>query len=236
MALKSLKNELKSLSDPDKAKVLQRFFKTGKGEYGEGDIFLGIKVPVQRKIAKKYYGMSFDDIQKLLHSKIHEYRLTSIFLLIDAYKEAKKNNNEKEVVDFYLNNTKWINNWDLIDLSAPNIIGDYLLNRKEERVLLIKLAKSNDLWKKRIAILSTFAFIRNSEYKDTLKISEILLKDDHDLIHKGVGWMLREVGKRCGIEYEETFLKKHYKKMPRTMLRYSIERFPVDKKKHYMKK
>jgi len=232
MAINNLKKDLQKIADKDKAKLLQRFFKTGKGQYGEGDIFIGGKVPEQRKVAKKYPDLSLEEIQKLLSSKIHEYRLTSLFILIGKYKKSDELGKRK-IFNFYLKNTKNINNWDLVDLSAPNIVGDYLLDKK--RNLLYKLAKSKDLWEKRIAILATATFIRNNEYKDTLKISEMLLNDKHDLIHKGVGWMLREVGKR-NQKSEEDFLKKHYKTMPRTMLRYSIERFSESKRKFYMKR
>lgn len=233
MNLSNLKSEMKRLEDKKQAKLLQGFFKTGKGEYGEGDIFLGLKVPVQRKLGKKYKDLSMGGIEELLQSKIHEHRLTSLFILIDRYKR-KDDKERKRIFNFYLKNTKNINNWDLVDLSAPNIVGDYLLDKK--RNVLYKLAKSKSLWEKRIAILATFNFIRNNEYKDTLNISEILLNDKHDLIHKGVGWMLRELGKRVSQDKEEQFLKKYYKKMPRTMLRYAIERFDEKKKKYYMAK
>ena len=229
MSIQELKKDLKKLSNPEKAKLLQRFFKTGKGDYGEGDIFLGIMVPEQRKIANKYKDITLIKIQNLLNSKIHEYRLISLFILISKY---QKSGNKKEIVNFYLKNTSNINNWDLIDLSAPKIIGNYLLDK--DRSLLYKLAKSKSLWEKRISILATAEFIRNNQFKDTLKISEILLNDKHDLIHKGVGWMLREVGKRDQ-KIEEEFLKKHYKKMPRIMLRYAIEKFSDEKRKFYLR-
>jgi 3-methyladenine DNA glycosylase AlkD len=231
MSVQSLKKELKELSDPKQAKILQRFFKTGKGEYGEGDIFLGIKVPVQRKTAKRYYNLSLTNIGKILNSKIHEHRLTSLFILINKYKEADEKG-KKEIFNFYLKNTKHINNWDLVDLSSPNIIGNYLLDK--DKSIIYKLARSKNLWEKRIAILATFTFIRNNEYKDCFKIAELLLHDKHDLIHKANGWMLREVGKRINEKTEEIFLKKHYKNMPRTMLRYAIERFEEKKRKYYL--
>ena len=166
-----VEDELEKLSNPEHAMKLQGFFKTAEGEYGEGDIFLGIKVPVQRKVAKKYLEMELKHLQKLLNSKIHEHRLIALFILIDLYKKAK---NKKEIFDFYLKNTKNINNWDLVDLSAPNIVGDYLLDRS--RKVLYKLARSKHLWEKRIAILATAAFIKVSQFEDTLKIAEILLK------------------------------------------------------------
>ena len=230
--LTQLKKELKKLADPKQAEVLQRFFKTGKGEYGEGDIFLGIKVPVQREVANKFGELFLEDIEKLLKSKIHEHRLTALFILIKQYERADKKKRAR-IFNFYLKNTKNINNWDLVDISAPKVVGDYLLNKP--RSVLYKLAKSNNLWERRIAIISTFTFIRNNEFRDTLKIAEILLNDKHDLIHKAVGWMLREVGKRDQ-KIEEEFLKKHYLKMPRVMLRYAIERFEERKRKFYLGK
>lgn len=225
--------DLQSLANPQKAKILQGFFKTGPGQYGEGDIFLGIIVPEQRKVAKKHIDLSLPEIQNLLDSKIHEYRLTALFILVDKYKKAD-HNGKKEIVNFYLKNASEnnINNWDLVDLSAPNIVGDFLLDN--DRKILYNLAKSKDLWEKRIAILSTFAFIRKGDFSDTLKISEILLNDKHDLIHKAVGWMLREVGKKDQKVLEE-FLDKHCRVMPRTMLRYAIEKFDEEKRKTYLK-
>ncbi|MBU1198662.1 MAG: DNA alkylation repair protein [Nanoarchaeota archaeon] len=233
MNAKDVKKDLKKLANPEQAKLLQRFFKTGLGEYAEGDVFLGIKVPVQRKVAKNYIDLSLKDVQELLSSKIHEHRLSALFILIDKYKKSDLKG-KKQIFDFYLKNTQHINNWDLIDLSAPNIVGNYLLDK--DRKILYKLAKSKSLWEKRISVLATFSFINNKETKDILKIAEILLHDKHDLIHKAVGWMLREIGKRVSQAEEEKFLKKHYKVMPRTMLRYAIERFDEKKRKFYMKK
>ncbi len=223
-----VKEELKSLENPEQAKVLQGFFKTGPGQYGEGDIFLGIKVPVQRKLAKKFKGLKLNEIQELLDSKIHEHRLVGLLILVDKYEKSKN----KEIVDFYLSNTRNINNWDLVDLTAHKILGGYLLDK--DRSILYDLAKSSELWEKRISMITTVAFIRESDFDDTLKIAEILLNDKHDLIHKAVGWMLREVGKKDQV-VEESFLKKHYKTMPRTMLRYAIERFEETKRKAYLR-
>ena len=231
MNLKNLDLILKKESNKKQAKLLQGFFKTGKGQYGEGDIFLGIKVPVQRKIAKLFPNLSLRDLQSLLNSKIHEKRLISLFILIHKYNRADKPG-KKEIFDFYLKNAKQVNNWDLVDLSAPNIPGNFLIDKN--RKILYQLANSENLWEKRISILSTFAFIRHNDFKDSLKISEILLGDTHDLIHKAVGWMLRELGKR-NQPVLEIFLKKHYKTMPRTMLRYSIERFEETKRLRYLK-
>ena len=227
-----LKKELKELSDPKQAKILQGFFKTGKGEYGEGDMFLGVKVPIQRKVVTSFRGLPQKDIEKLLNSKIHEYRMTVLLILIDQYEKA--NESEKKIIfNFYLKNSKSINNWDLVDISAPKIVGDYLM--RKPRTVLYKFARSRNLWQRRIAIISTFTFIRNNDFDDTLKISKMFLSDEHDLIHKAVGWMLREVGKRDQ-RIEEEFLKKHYSKMPRVMLRYAIEKFDENKKKFYLRK
>ncbi|MBI4847746.1 MAG: DNA alkylation repair protein [Nitrospirae bacterium] len=229
--LKQLRTDLRKLANPEKAKILSRFFKTGKGQYGEGDVFLGIKVPEQRRIAKKYPDLPLSEIEKLLHSKIHEERLVALLILIIQYGKAG-DEGKKAIYDFYLNNTQRINNWDLVDLSAPNISGDYLIDK--DRRILYKLANSESLWERRIAVMSTFAFIRKNDFEATLRIAEVLLIDRHDLIQKAVGWMLREVGKRDQ-NIEEAFLKKHYKAMPRTMLRYAIERFEEGKRRAYLK-
>jgi len=227
-----VKKTLKKLANPTKAEILQGFFKTGKGEYGEGDSFLGIKVPEQRKIAKKFKDLKLNEIQILLKSQIHEERLTALLILVEQYQKSDRNK-QKQIYQFYLKQIQNINNWDLVDLSAPKIVGDFLLNNSRE--ILYKLAKSQNLWKKRIAIVSTWTLIRNLEFKETLEISEILLNDKHDLIHKAVGWMLREVGKKDQ-KIEEEFLQKHYQIMPRTMLRYAIERFDERKRKFYLQK
>jgi len=232
--------ELKKYSNLEKAKVLQGFFKTGKGQYGEGDIFLGIVVPNQRLVAKKFIDASFEDIKKLLDSKIHEHRLTAVLILTYQFPKASEVR-KKKIYNFYLKNAKQVNNWDLVDLSAQNIVGTYLQSLichpelvSGSRKVLYKLAKSKNLWERRISIVSTFTFLRNGDFEDTLKIAEILLNDQHDLIHKAVGWMLREVGKRDQ-KIEEKFLRKHYQKMPRTMLRYAIERFEEELRQKYLK-
>lgn len=230
--LYQLQQELLSLEDKEKAKLLQGFFKTGKGEYGEGDLFLGITMPQQRIIAKKYFKqVSLKETEELLHGKYHEERMTALIIL--TYKFAKASEEEKrEIYELYLKNTKYINNWDLVDVTTPRIVGEYLLDK--DRSILYTLAKSNDLWEKRISVLATFTFIREKQFDDSLKIAEILLTDKHDLIHKAVGWMLREIGKRDQ-KVEEEFLQKHYRKMPRTMLRYAIEKFEEEKRKSYLK-
>jgi 3-methyladenine DNA glycosylase AlkD len=230
MNLTEISKEILKQKNPSQALVLQRFFKTGKGEYGEGDVFYGIKVPIQRTIAKQFKDLSLEDLKVLINSKVHEERLIAAFILVDQYKKGDKNK-KKIIFDFYLKNRKGINNWDIVDLSAPNIIGTYLLDK--DKSILYKYAKSKNLWEKRIAVLSTFTFIRNGFFNDTLRMAEILFNDEHDLIHKAVGWMLREIGNR-DIKMEEKFLKKHYKVMPRTMLRYAIEKFPEKKRKAYL--
>ena len=237
-ALTQLKKELEKLSNPKQAKIFQRFFKTKKHEYGEGDVFLGVYVPKQRKIVKKFEELPLKNLQKLLNSKIHEHRMCALFILIKQYEKANPlsisgEQKKKTIFNFYLKNAKNnINNWDLVDLSAPKIIGNYLLDKPRD--ILYNLAKSKNLWERRIAIVSTFAFIKNNEFVDALKISKILVSDEHDLIHKAVGWMLREVGKRDQ-ETEEKFLKKYYSQMPRIMLRYSIEKFDEKKRKSYLR-
>ncbi len=226
-----LKKELESFANPEKARIHQKFFKTGKGEYGEGDVFLGVVVPDSRKIAKKYKDIELKELETLLNSKIHEERFVSLLILIDKF-EKQDEEKKQEVVDFYLENLKNINNWDLVDVSAHKILGSYLFNKN--RKILYNLAASKNLWEKRISVIATLYFIGRNDFSDTLKISEVLLKDKHDLIHKAVGWMLREVGKR-DLQVEEDFLKKHYKKMPRTMLRYAIEKFPEEKRQKHLK-
>jgi len=213
---------------------LSRFFKTGPGEYGEGDVFIGVKVPDKRRVARKYRSLPLDEVIKLLQSKIHDHRQTALFILVGQFQKAGPDL-QKEIYQLYLDNTPHINNWDLVDCSAPKIIGAYLLDKAAERKILYRLAKSKSLWERRITILSTYTFIKGEQFADTLKIAELLLHDEHDLIHKAVGWMLREVGKRDQTE-EEKFLKKHYREMPHTMLRYAIEKFPEEKRQHYLKK
>jgi len=228
--LKNIEEEFQKIRDPEKAKNLSKFFKTGKGQYGEGDIFLGIKVPDQRKIASKYSGIPLDDIGLLLKSNIHEFRLTSVLILVQNYRKEDFDG-KKEIFEFYLSHMKNINNWDLVDSSAPYILGDFLLDK--DKSILYGLARSDNLWERRIAILSTFAFIKNNKFEDSLNIAEILVFDKHDLIHKAVGWMLREIGKKDE-RTEEEFMAKYYRKMPRTMLRYAIEKFDNDKKKLFL--
>ena len=229
--LRELEKKFNELADPVKAKVYQKFFKTGKGEYGESDVFIGLSVPQQRKLAKEFAELSFSDIEMLLSNKIHEYRLTGFFILVYKFEKADEKG-KKNIVDFYLKNIDSANNWDLIDCISDKLLGKYLIDKNKE--ILYEFAESDSLWKKRIAIISTFEFIKNYKFEDTLKISEILLTDNHDLIHKAVGWMLREIGKK-NQNVLENFLKKHYKNMSRTMLRYAIEKFDEEKRKMYLK-
>ena len=223
---------LTNLADTRKAKILQGYFKTGKGEYGEGDMFLGITVPQQRLVAKQFKDITLSEVEKLLKSTIHEYRFTALEILICKYETAEEKE-QKQIVAFYLKNRKHVNNWDLVDTSAPYILGDWLLSR--DKAILYKLVSSKGLWDRRIAIITTYGFIRKGHFTDTLALAEMLLNDPHDLIHKAVGWMLREVGKKS-LKVEEEFLRKHHAHMPRTSLRYAIEKFPPDKRKHYLKR
>ncbi|MFC1626767.1 DNA alkylation repair protein [Patescibacteria group bacterium] len=232
MKANDVTSALKSISDKQKALTYQRFFKTGKGEYGEGDIFLGISVPDLRKIAKQYKDLSHKEIEVLLQSKIHDHRLVALLILVDQFNKGDQDI-KKHVYDIYIKNSKKVNNWDLVDLSAGYIVGQYLFEK--DRSILDTLATSNNLWERRISIIATFAFIRKDDFHTTLHIAEILLHDEHDLIHKAVGWMLREVGKR-DLAVEEGFLKKYYKIMPRTMLRYAIEKFDEKQRQYYLKK
>lgn len=224
--------DLQKVANKERAVAGARYFKTGKGEYGEGDVFLGLTVPQVRTIAKKYKDLPLKEIEKLLHDPIHEYRLTALFILMDRFKKADEGT-RKRFYDFYLTNTKWINNWDLIDLSSRDIVGGYLINKPKERKILIKLAKSKSIWERRIAMIATFAFIKKKELNDTFALATILVRDTHDLIHKAVGWALREAGK-VDRAAEEAFLMKYYKTMPRTMLRYAIEKFDEKRRAQYL--
>lgn len=222
---------MQELGDTKKAKILEGFFKTRPGEYGEGDKFLGVNVPSLRRIARRYKGLTLSEIDQLLSSPFHEERLTSLLVLVQKYSNSQEYE-QKEIVEYYLRNASRVNNWDLVDLSAPQILGAFLLSKKNRRVLY-KFSKSKNLWERRISIITTLTFIRNDQFDDVLEISVILLNDKHDLIHKAVGWMLREVGNR-NISREESFLREHYRNMPRTMLRYAIEKFPEHKRKAYL--
>ena len=231
--IKQIEKDLKQYSNPEKAKHSQRFFKTGKGQYGQGDIFLGITNPEIKEVVRKYYKEIDDDtLLHFIQSKYHEYRMFGLQCLVFKFQRSKEETEEKEIYEMYIANTKYINNWDLVDVTAHKIVGAYLENK--ERDILYTLAKSKGLWEQRIAIISTFWYIKDNDFKDALKIAEILVHHEHDLIHKAVGWMLREIGKRDQ-DTEEKFLKKYYKTMPRTMLRYAIEKFEESKRQKYLK-
>ncbi len=231
MIAEELKNDLKFLANFEHANNLQWFFKTGKGQYGEGDVFIGVKVPNIRKVANRFVELSLSEIKKLLYSRIHEERLCALLILVDKF--AKSNDTEKKkIFDFYIKNAKRANNWDLVDLSCPKIVGNYLLDKNKD--ILYKFAISKNLWQRRISIISTYTFIKNMKFADSFRLAKILMNDKHDLIHKAVGWMLREIGKRNQLQ-EEKFLKKYYIKMPRTMLRYAIEKFEENKRIAYLK-
>ncbi len=227
MELKSLKKDLRDAADLKKAKDKERYFKTGKGEYAEGDVFIGISTPDQRKIVSNYKFLNLSQIRDLLSDKIHEFRFCALLLLIEKYQE-----DEKKIVDFYLNNLDRVNNRDLVDLSAPKITGDCFLNREKDR--LKELIFSNNLWKRRVAIVSTLGFIRKGHLDTTFDYSKLLLEDSHDLIHKAVGWMLRETGKRDKERLKE-FLKENYSYMSRVTLRYSIERFDQEERDKFLR-
>lgn len=226
-----VQKELRALADKTYAKECLRFFKTGKGEYGEGDVFLGIRVPDQRKIAKKYFSLPLKEVKELIKSKYHEERLTGLIILLHKYDKADEKSKELLFKE-YIRHFNYVNNWDLVDVSCHKIVGAHLLKR--DRKILYKWAKSNDLWTKRISIISTLWFIKFGEVKDTLAISDILLEDEHDLIHKAVGWMIREAAKK-EMKTVQAYLKTRYQKMPRTMLRYAIEKFPEKTRKAYLK-
>lgn len=226
-----IKKTLAAVADKSRVANYQRFFKTGKGEYGEGDIFIGVSVPQQRKVALQFLDSSFADLQKLLGSEIHEHRFTALEILTAQYERTTDQKMHKEIYDFYISNTKYINNWDLVDTSAGYIVGAYLLTHSHQP--LYKLARSTNLWERRIAIVATSYFINNNQLDDTFQLAEILMADTHDLIHKAVGWMLREAGKRDQ-ERLIRFIEQHYRDMPRTMLRYAIERIPETKRKQLL--
>lgn len=229
--VRQILKELHRLADPARAVHSQGFFKTGKGEYGEGDKFMGIRVPRLRSLARKYKSATREEILALLKSEFHEARLTALFMLVALYRQADTTLKE-QIFNDYLSHMKYINNWDLVDTSAPHIIGPHLFSG--DRAILYRLARSQDLWERRVSILATQYFIRRQDFSDTIALSKLLLKDNEDLIHKAVGWMLREVGNRSRA-VEEDFLKDVYSEMPRTMLRYAIEKFPEDLRQAYLK-
>ncbi|MGK7924392.1 MAG: DNA alkylation repair protein [Spirulina sp.] len=226
----ALETELKQLANSQKAKELSRFFKTGKGEYGEGDVFLGIRVPQQRKVAKKYKNLSLAEIETLLQSDIHEYRFTALVILCDRFSRGDRET-QQDIFQFYLAHSDRINNWDLVDTSVHKIVGAFLYGK--ECSVLYDLARSPNLWQQRMAIIATYYFIKRDRFTETLEIAKILLNHPHDLIHKAVGWMLREVGKR-DTTTEKEFLEEYAAQMPRTMLRYAIEKFTPEERKRFL--
>ena len=237
--LKQINDGLRLVASFEYADVAQRFFKTGPGEYGEGDIFLGVRMPDLRNVARKYRSLPLGEVERLLTSKYHEERMTALVIMDLQYQKADETG-QKKLKNAYIRGMKHINNWDLVDISAPKIIGRWMADHPEDRPVLYKMAKSSNLWRRRVSILATFELIRLNQLEDTLRLANILLDDEHDLMHKAVGWMLREVGKR-DFAVEEKFLKGksngkvRYKQMPRTMLRYAIERFPESKRQRYLK-
>lgn len=230
--LSDIKQELAKYTDREKAAFLPKFFQAYPGGYGEGDQFLGVRVPDQRKVAKQFYrDATLEAVEKLLQEPIHEYRFTALVMLVYKFEKAKSEAEKQAIVDLYLRNLDRINNWDLVDVSADKILGAYLADK--DRSLIYQLAKSDHLWSQRVAIIATFHFIRQHQFGDTLEIAKLLLNHKHDLIHKAVGWMLREVGNR-DLDVEVAFLKQHYRQMPRTMLRYAIEKFDPELRMRFM--
>ena len=224
-------NKLRELSDRDIAAHSQRFFKTGKGDYGEGDRFLGIRVPTIRKYVREYRSLPLEDTLTLLKSPFHEARLLAVLILVAQYSSTNMRTGHNAIYQLYLRHTQFINNWDLVDCSAEHIVGAHLFLK--DRKPLYRLARSRSLWERRIGVMATFHFIKRDDFSDTVAIAEVLLHDREDLIHKAVGWMLREVGKR-NRHVEERFLAQHYKEMPRTMLRYAIEKLPEIERLAYL--
>jgi 3-methyladenine DNA glycosylase AlkD len=222
--------EMKVLANPVRAAHSQKFFRTGPGQYGAGDRFLGIRVPQVREVATRYRDLDLEKVHEMLCNPLHEIRLLALIILVMQFKKADQAR-QKAIYDLYMQNRQCINNWDLVDLSAPTIVGGWLQIRS--RAILSRLARSNSLWDRRISVLATFCFIQDGDFDDALSLAEILLDDSEDLVHKAVGWMLREIGKRDR-KVEESFLKLHYKEMPRTMLRYAIEKFPESLRKRYL--
>ena len=230
--LDKLHRAVRQQSDPKRARALRGYFKTGKGEYGEGDVFYGLTVPKSRTLAKRFRDLDLASLRNLLSSAVHEERLIALLVLVEQFK-AGDESARKKIAEFYLRNLRGVNNWDLVDLSAHKILGEYLLDKP--KTILRKLARSGDLWERRVAVLATFRFIDDGRFGESLEMARMLLRDEHDLIQKAVGWMLREVGKRDKAA-EVKFLKKYYQRMPRTMLRYAIEKFPKSEQRKYLKK
>jgi 3-methyladenine DNA glycosylase AlkD len=232
MTSREVRKHLRNLANPEIAKISAWFFKTGPGQYGEGDRFIGVRVPALRKLARQHRTLPLTEVEPLLHSNIHEERLLALLILVLAFAKVE-DSEQKKIVDLYLQNTRYVNNWDLVDASAPYLVGAYLMDKS--RRPLYRLVKAPSLWERRIAIVATQHFIRQGDFADTLEIGRLLLDDREDLIHKATGWMLREVGKRHQATLEG-FLERHGASMPRTMLRYAIERFPEGKRQEYLQR
>ncbi len=231
---KELIEYIKRHSNKEKATSEHRYFKTNPGEYGAHDKFLGVPMPTQRQIVKRYYKVPLEIVPDLLKSPFHEVRMIGLLILVEKFKKTKKDPAaQKQIYEMFVKNLNAANNWDLVDVTVPHVIGEFMVIQPKERKLLYKLAKSKGLWEKRSAMLACYAFIKRNDFDDTLKIAEILVSDKHDLIHKAVGWMLREIGKRDENK-EKEFLMKHYKTMPRTMLRYAIEKMSKKDKDFFM--
>jgi 3-methyladenine DNA glycosylase AlkD len=230
--VEQIKQELAKYVIPEKAEFLPKFFQAHPGGYGEGDIFLGVTVPMQRKVAKMFYRrLSLGELEALLQEPVHEYRFTALAMLVYMYEKAETEEKRREIVELYLANTDYINNWDLVDASADKILGPYLYDK--DRSVLWELAQSGCLWQERISVIATFHFIKQGDFADTLKLAEFFLDHEHDLIHKAVGWMLREIG-NLDFQTEFAFLKEHYQRMPRTMLRYAIEKFEPQLRRDFL--
>lgn len=229
--MSKITDELQAIATPQRAETSAWFFKTGKGQYGEGDIFIGVSTPDLRAVCKKHLSLTFEELQELLDSETHEHRMAALMILVEQMKKAK-GEVQQEIYEFYLNNTHRINNWDLVDCSARDIVGFYLFDK--DRTILYDMARTNHLWTQRISIIATHYFINKKQFLDTLKISEILLSHKHDLIHKAVGWMLREAWKKQGNEQIEAFLEQNIGRIPRTALRYAIEKMNDERRTYFM--
>jgi 3-methyladenine DNA glycosylase AlkD len=233
MMLDAVHADVQALASPERATANAWFFKTGPGQYGEGDVFAGLTLPQMRSLLRKYRALALEDAIELLHSPLHEERMLALLILVDRYKRAAKDaETRKRIFDLYLANTSYVNNWDLVDCSAGNIVGPWLEDKPRDA--LFELARSASVWDRRIAMIATSHYIRKGDCVTAIEVASLLLNDRHDLIHKAVGWMLREVGKRCGSEALTAFLDTHAATMPRTALRYALERFDPLTRQHYM--
>lgn len=232
MISEQITQELLTYVEPEKAEFYPKFFQAEQGGYGKGDQFIGVRVPFQRKVARKYYKtITLDELYSLMHSPVHEFRSTALFVLVNKFQKSKSESEREQIVSYYLANLDYVNNWDLVDASADKILGTYLFDK--DRSLLYELAASNDLWRQRIAVIAAFYFIKQNDFGDTLRLAELLMDHEHHLIHKAVGWMLREIGNR-DLKTEVVFLEKHHLRMPRTMLRYAIEKFDSNLRRRFL--